>query len=61
MGDVVLLKDKQVHRNVWPVGIVVKTLPSVDNIVRKVEVKIIKEGTFLRPVSEIVVLCSEAI
>ncbi|XP_030580177.1 uncharacterized protein LOC115776592 [Archocentrus centrarchus] len=62
VGDVVLLKDTQAHRNEWPVGVVVKTLPSKDQAIRKVEVKIVKEGTvkvFLRPVSELVVLISE--
>ena len=57
-----LLKDSQVHRNEWPVGLIVKTLPSSDKRVRKVEVKIVKDGTakvFLRPVSEVVVLLSE--
>lgn len=61
-GDVVLLKDSQAHRNEWPMGLVVKALPSSDKRVRKVEVRIVKDGTvkvFLRPVSEIVVLLSE--
>lgn len=61
-GDVVLLKDSQAHRNERPLGLVVKTLPSSDNRVRKVEVRIVKDGTakvFLRPVSEIVLLLSE--
>ncbi|XP_059187110.1 vomeronasal type-2 receptor 1-like [Centropristis striata] len=44
-GDVVLLKDSQAHRNEWPLGLVVKTLPSSDNRVRKVEVRIVKDGT----------------
>lgn len=61
-GDVVLLKDSQAHRNEWPMGLVVQTIPSSDNRVRKVEVRIVKDGiakVFLRPVSEIVVLLSE--
>ncbi|XP_027882064.1 uncharacterized protein LOC114150069 [Xiphophorus couchianus] len=62
IGDVVLLKDSQAHRNDWPIGIIVKTLPSSDKIVRKVEVKTTKGGhakIFHRPVSEIIVLLSE--
>lgn len=62
LGDVVLLKDSQVHRNEWPVGLVVKVLPSSDKRVRKVEVRTVKDGmakVFSRPVSEIVVLLSE--
>ena len=44
VGDVVLLKDSQAHRNDWPVGLVVKTFPSTDKKVRKVELKIVKQG-----------------
>lgn len=54
--------DTQENRNEWPMGLVIKTLPSSDKRVRKVEVRIVKEGTakvFLRPISEIVVLLSE--
>ncbi|KAI7789378.1 hypothetical protein IRJ41_019889 [Triplophysa rosa] len=61
-GDVVLLKDSQAHRNEWPMGLVIKTIPSSDKRVRKVEVRVVKDGTakvFLRPVSETVVLLSE--
>lgn len=61
-GDVVLLKDSQAHRNEWPVGVIVNTLLSGDKRIRKVEVRVVKEGTvkvFLRPISEIVVLLSE--
>ncbi|XP_070410119.1 uncharacterized protein [Nothobranchius furzeri] len=61
-GDVVLQKDSQASRNERPMGLIVKTFPSSDKKVRKVEVRIVKDGTvkmFLRPVSEIVVLLSE--
>ncbi|XP_030605166.1 uncharacterized protein LOC115793807 [Archocentrus centrarchus] len=61
-GDVVLLKDAQVNRNKWPMGLVTKAFHSNDMKVRKVEVRIVKEGTpkvYLRPISEIVVLLSE--
>ncbi|XP_035984516.1 uncharacterized protein LOC118558168 [Fundulus heteroclitus] len=64
VGDVVLLKDSQAHRNDWPIGIIVKTLPSSDRIVRKVEVKTTKGGhvkVFHRPVSEVIVLLSEGL
>lgn len=60
-GDVVILKDHQTKRNDWPMGIIVKTFPSSDTRVRKVEVKITKDGsckTFLRPVTETVLLLS---
>ncbi|XP_040908610.1 uncharacterized protein LOC121191510 [Toxotes jaculatrix] len=61
-GDVVLLKDGQAQRNDWPMGLIVKVLPSSDKKVRKVEVRIVKDGTakvLQRPISEIVVLLSE--
>lgn len=60
-GDVVLLKDSQVKRNEWPVGLIVKAIPSGDGKVRKVEVRIMRQGiakTYLRPVTEVVVLLS---
>lgn len=58
-GDVVLLKDSNVKRNDWPIGLIVKTMASSDDRVRKVEVKIVKEGVakvYLRPISEVVLL-----
>lgn len=61
-GHIVLLKDNQVKRNEWPVGIVVKAIPSDDKRVRKIEVKIVKQGsakTYLRPVTDVIVLLSE--
>ncbi|XP_056101657.1 uncharacterized protein LOC130080328 [Rhinichthys klamathensis goyatoka] len=59
IGDVVLLKDSQVKRNEWPTGLIVDTYPGRDKRVRKVDVRIVKEGTakvYSRPVSEIVLL-----
>lgn len=62
VGDVVLLKDSQTKRTEWPTGLVVKTIPSQDNRVRKVEVKVVKQGTskvYLRPISEVILLFHE--
>lgn len=59
VGDVVLLKESQSKRNEWPTGLITKTIASRDDKVRKVEVKIVKQGTakiYLRPVSELVLL-----
>ncbi|XP_057694376.1 uncharacterized protein LOC130917223 [Corythoichthys intestinalis] len=36
-GDIVLLKDAQAHRNEWPMGLIVRTVPSGDNRVRKLK------------------------
>lgn len=63
-GDIVLLKDKQVNRLSWPMGIIVKVFPSSDKLVRKAEVQIartidnncVKKYNFVRPVTELVVL-----
>lgn len=63
-GDVILLKDKQTRRNEWPMGVIVKTIPSEDGIVRKAEVRVASQGTvktFYRPISEMVLLFSGAI
>jgi len=58
-GDVVLMKDEQVARNDWPLGVINRTFPSADGLVRKVEVRVTLQGrksTFVRPVSQIVLL-----
>ncbi|XP_051239353.1 uncharacterized protein LOC127353832 [Dicentrarchus labrax] len=58
-GDVVLLKDSQARRTEWPTGLIVKTVPSQDDRVRKVEVRVVKQGTpkvYLRPISEVILL-----
>lgn len=58
-GDLVLLKDSQVKRNHWPMGVVVKTFSSHDGKVRKVEVKVASGGickTFMRPITSTVLL-----
>lgn len=60
-GDVVLVKNIQVNRNEWPMAIVVKTSPSKDGLVRKVDVKVTKDDVqkiLSRPVSELVLLLS---
>ncbi|XP_037399818.1 uncharacterized protein LOC108416929 [Pygocentrus nattereri] len=61
VGDLVLLKDQQVNRNEWPIGLIHNTFPDKDGKVRKVEIKIFKNGaakTYQRPVSETVLLMS---
>ena len=56
-GDVVLLCDKSVHRNDWPIGVIVNTNVSEDGRVRSVDVRLGKDRkTYTRPVNEIVVL-----
>ncbi|XP_061891197.1 uncharacterized protein LOC133641474 isoform X1 [Entelurus aequoreus] len=58
-GSVVLLKDDQLKRNHWPLGLITQVFPSKDGRVRKVEIKVSrKDGTkvFLRPVTETILL-----
>lgn len=60
-GDLVLLRDAQVKRNLWPMALVTKTHPGNDGRVRKLELRVTNGGTvrtLLRPVTEVVVLLS---
>nr|XP_022305787.1 uncharacterized protein LOC111112553 [Crassostrea virginica] len=59
VGDVVLLRDKAIHRNSWPLGIVEESFPSADKVVRKVRVRVAGNGCYTRPINELVLLVSE--
>ena len=59
IGDVVLLREKESHRSVWPMAVVTKLFPNNDSLVRKVEIKLNRENktcTLVRPVVELVPL-----
>ncbi|XP_061759975.1 uncharacterized protein LOC133554813 [Nerophis ophidion] len=59
LGSIFLLKDNQLARNEWPLGLITQVFPSKDGKVRQVEIKVYKkDGTklFLRPISETVLL-----
>ncbi|XP_069129153.1 uncharacterized protein [Argopecten irradians] len=61
-GDIVLLKDKNTPRNDWSVSRVVDTFSGEDNLVRKVKVKVTRDGTtsfYIRPVTDLVLILSE--
>lgn len=61
-GDVVLVRDKELCRNSWPMGLVAKALQSDDELVRKVVVCVIVQGepkTYVRPINELVILLPE--
>ncbi|XP_072010850.1 uncharacterized protein [Engystomops pustulosus] len=61
VGDVVLMKDCQSHRNAWPLALVTKSFPGEDGNVRKVEVKVHDQNEtkmFFRPVTELILLLS---
>lgn len=60
-GDVVLIRDKELCRISWPIGLVVKAIQSDDGLVRKVLVRTIVDQTprtYVRPVNELVLLVS---
>ena len=58
-GDVVIVRDKEAHRNDWLMGKVVEAITSDDGAVRKANVLVRKDGvlkTYLRPISELVLI-----
>ncbi|XP_021361092.1 uncharacterized protein LOC110455336 [Mizuhopecten yessoensis] len=58
-GYVVLLKDRNVPRNDWPLGVILRVFPSDDGLVRKAEVKVVrgdKTATYIRPIIETIPL-----
>ena len=61
-GDIVLLKDKTLCRGEWPLARVTETVPSEDGKVRKVTVKVFKNGQsrlYERPVTEVVMILEQ--
>lgn len=61
VGDVVLMRDEDQHRNDWPLGRV-DVIRSEDGRVRKVKVEIVKEGekkAYIRPIKELILLLPE--
>ena len=59
-GDITLLRDKTLYMNELPVGIVEKAIPSDDNIVRKVEIRVAQDRkVYSRPTSEAVLLVAK--
>ena len=61
-GDIVLLKDKSICRNQWPIGRIVNAIKSSDDQVRKMEVRVIVDGRpimYTLPISELILLVEE--
>ena len=57
VGDIVLVVEKELPRNRWLKGRVVKVFPGDDGLVRHVDVKIAGSGSTLkRPITKLVVL-----
>ena len=63
VGDIVMMKDEQAHRNNWPLGRVVDAVKSADGRVRKATVLTFRDGqkkTYERPISALVLLVPSA-
>lgn len=61
IDDVVLLREKEAHRNDWKMGVINRAFPDDDGKVRKIEVRISRGGQlvhYVRPVTEVVLLVS---
>ncbi|XP_062602313.1 uncharacterized protein LOC134264026, partial [Saccostrea cucullata] len=55
--DVVLLREKEAHRNDWSMGVINRTFPDEDGKVRKIEVRTNRGGQlvhYVRPITEVV-------
>ena len=62
IGDVVLMKDLEAPRIQWPVGVVEQCFASEDGRIRKVSVRVIRNGKpvlYTRPITELVYLFCE--
>ncbi len=58
-GDLVLLRSKEIVRNMWPLARITKVHESADGKVRKVELMTAKDGVkreYTRPVTEVILL-----
>ena len=55
VGQLELIKDDDLKRNMWPLARIVKTMPGRDGVVPVVEV-VNKNGTYTRPVSKVYLL-----
>ena len=51
------MKESDLSRNRWPLGIIEETFPSDDSFVRKVKVVVIRDGKrtpYVRPISQLI-------
>ena len=62
-GDIVLMKEKNLPRNEWPIGIVTEAIRSHDDdLVRKAVIRLNRDGkcvSYTRPISELVLLVDD--
>lgn len=59
VGDLVVIVDPNLPRNVWPKGRVERAYPGADGIVRVVDVRT-KSGVMRRPVKRLAVIPVES-
>ncbi|XP_064647035.1 uncharacterized protein LOC135499916 [Lineus longissimus] len=55
VGDIVLLVDDRLPRNLWPLGRVIETMPDRQGYVRSVKVKT-QTNVLIRPISKLIIL-----
>lgn len=59
-GDIVLLKNSEVIRDQWPMGVVERVFPSADNRVSTVQIRVAKDRkSFIRPICELIPVMRE--
>ncbi|XP_060573880.1 uncharacterized protein LOC132731684 [Ruditapes philippinarum] len=59
VGDIVVMRDQVTGRMDWPIGRVLETYTSDDGLVRKVKIRVHREGKlsdYIRPIVEVVLL-----
>ena len=64
VGDIVLLKEEERKRRDWPLAKVEETLRSEDGRVRKVKVRVAKEGapkTYIRPITKVIPIVAQEV
>ena len=58
VGDIVLLKEEHVVRNLWPMARVTEVFPSQDGLVRSVQLLVAgKTSSVKRPITKLVLIC----
>jgi len=67
VGDVVLLKEENIPRNIWPIARIIETFPNDDGLVRSVRLQVAdhsspgKTNILKRPISKIVLICESSV
>ena len=56
VGDVILMREKNVKRNVWPMALVIDVKTGADNLVRSATVRTSTGNVYTRPITEMILL-----